>query len=79
MIHDFDRGAGEDNWSLMHGDNPVIISLPDEGEFNEVGVTFSRESSIIPLTLGIKQKPEGEVYTCTLLNCSIYYVYSHSE
>lgn len=61
MIHDFDRGAGEDNWSLMHEDNPVPITLPSEGEFAEVGVTFSRETSLVPLTLGLKHKPEGEV------------------
>ena len=59
MIHDFDRGAGEENWSLVH--DPVKITLPTEGEFAEVGVTFSHESSVVPLTLGTKQKPEGEV------------------
>ena len=61
MVHDFDRGAGEENWSLLYGDNPVIITLPTDGEFAEVGVSFSHETSLVPLTVGIKQKQEGEV------------------
>lgn len=61
VIHDFDRGAGGENWSLT--DAPVIIDLPGEREFADVGVTFSRETSLVPLTLGTKQKPEGEVCT----------------
>ena len=61
VVHDFDRGTGQENWSLMHGDNPAMISFPTEGEFAEVGISFSCETSLVPLTVGIKQKKEGEV------------------
>ena len=60
-MHDFDRDTGEENWSLMHGENPVVIGVPSEGEFADVGISFSREDSLVPLTVGIKQKQEGEV------------------
>ena len=45
----------------MHGDNSTMITFPTEGEFAEVGVSFSRETSLVPLTVGIKQKQDGEV------------------
>ena len=77
VVHDFDRGAGEENWSLMHDDNPVMIAFPTEGEFAEVGVTFAHENSVVPLTVGLKQKPEGEVSllsTCPYTTMYIVYV-----
>ena len=61
VIHDFDGGVGGENWSLLNEDNPVVITLPTEGEFAEVGIIFSHETSLVPYTLGVKQKPEGEV------------------
>ena len=38
-----------------------MITLPTEGEFADVGISLSHETSVVPLTVGIKQKQEGEV------------------
>lgn len=45
----------------MHEENPVIIDLPTEGEIADIGISFSRESSVVPLTVGAKQRSTGEV------------------
>ena len=55
-IHDFDRSSVGNNWSLMHEENPVIIELPTEGDIADVGISFSRETSVVPLTVGAKQR-----------------------
>ena len=61
VVHDFDQGTGEENWSLLYGDNPDMIAFPTEGAFADIGVSFSRETSLVPLTVGMKQRQEGEV------------------
>ena len=48
VVHDFDRGTGEENWSLLYGDNPDMITFPMEGEFADVGVSFFCETSLVP-------------------------------
>ena len=40
----------------MHEENPVIIELPTEGDLADVGISFSRETSVVPLTVGAKQR-----------------------
>ena len=62
-VHDFDRGVEGDNWSLAHSHSePPPFAIPSSGEFAEIGVSFSHEDSVIPLTLGLKDKPaEQEV------------------
>ena len=32
-----------------------------EGEFADVGLSFAADSSVVPVTVGPKQKPSGEV------------------
>ena len=66
-IHDFDRGLDMDNWSLLPSDTPPVISLPLEGEFSEVGLSLESEHSLVPLTVGYGNKPEGEVSTDRLI------------
>ncbi len=58
-VHDFTGGTGGGNWSITSGDDPVRIDLPAEVE--DVGVSFSTEDSIVPLTVGLKQRPPEEV------------------
>ena len=38
-----------------------MIDIPTEGEFSDVGLSFERETSVVPHTIGPKQKPHGEV------------------
>ena len=60
-VHDFDRSTGDGNWSIEQGETPLLIDMPKEGEFVEVGVSFTQENSVVPLTVGPKQHPPGEV------------------
>ena len=61
-IHDFDRGLDETNWTLLPKDAPPIISFPSEGEFSKIGVSLDPEMSLVPLTVGSRNKPDGEVW-----------------
>ncbi len=56
----------------MSGDDPVRIDLPAEVE--DVGVSFSTEDSIVPLTVGLKQRPPEEVRfdVAIKLHCALY-------
>ena len=47
--------------SIEQGETPLLIDMPKEGEFVEVGVSFTQENSVVPLTVGPKQRPPGEV------------------
>lgn len=60
-VHDFDSGSDGSNWSLVHEENSAIIDLPTEGEISDLGISFSQETSIVPLTVGAKHGPAGEV------------------
>ena len=60
IVHDFDQGAAESNWSLL-SEERVGTGFLLEGEFADVGLSFTADSSVVPVTVGPKQKPPGEV------------------
>ena len=60
IVHDFDQGAAESNWSLL-SEERVGTGFLLEGEFADVGLSFAADSSVVPVTVGPKQKPPGEV------------------
>ncbi len=77
MIHDFTKGLDESNWSLVTDGTPDIEEVK-EGEFGEVGVSFSREESFVPHTIGPKQKTLGEV-SCTRVAHTHTHSYAHTH
>ena len=60
IVHDFDQGTAESNWSLL-SEERVGTGFLLEGEFADVGLSFAADSSVVPVTVGPKQKPSGEV------------------
>lgn len=71
-IHDFDRGLNESNWELLPPNAPPTVTLPQEGELSQVGVSFESEKSSVPLTIGSRNKPDGEV---GLIDSSPYHIF----
>ena len=60
-VHDFDGSLGETNWSIIPEDSHPLISLPTEGEFSQVGVSLAAETSAVPVTVGMINRPDGDV------------------
>ena len=60
-VHDFNGGAASGNWSIQNGGDPVMIDQPTEGEVADIGISFSRDNSVVPCTVGPKARPPEEV------------------
>ena len=74
IVHDFDQGAAERNWSLL-SEESVGTGFLLEGEFADVGLSFAADSSVVPVTVGPKQKPPGEVPIVPLLTRALHHPY----
>ena len=60
MVHDFTPNTESDNWSFLP-EGTSCLQAPAQGEFAEAGLSFTRGDSVVPNTIGLKQKPSGEV------------------
>ncbi len=56
-VHDFTKDLEDGNWSVVLDDAPDIEVTGEE--FGEVGLSFSREQSVVPHTTGLGQKASG--------------------
>ncbi len=58
-MHDFTGGTSGGNWTVNVSSSSVDIDLPSE--VADVGICFNPEESVVPLTVGPKQRPPDEV------------------
>ncbi|XP_037530958.1 protein XRP2 [Nematolebias whitei] len=66
-VHDFTPVSGENNWSLLPEDSPLLdfVAMPDpESEFKSVRVSVEPLRSIVPLTNGGRRKDSDESCLC---------------
>ncbi|CAF0871134.1 unnamed protein product [Brachionus calyciflorus] len=61
-IHDFTPVPGELNYSFLSQTYQLIdyVPLPDKFTCNQLKLTFSKTDTLIPLTLGISNRPTSE-------------------
>jgi len=59
-VHDFDQDVDDSNWSLC-SEETICTGFVLEQEFAEIGISFAMDCSAVPLTVGPRQKPPGEV------------------
>ena len=67
--------TAESNWPLL-SEERVGTGFLLEGEFADVGLSFAADSSVVPVTVGPKQKPPGEVPIVSLLTREKLHLYT---